>query len=165
MPGIGSLCVTQLQFMKWADNIWFDAFLQLPAGKAEENAGVSFQSCSGTLAHIYKVEIIWFRRMQGDLYPKLSDITVPDHTDQWRELWNGLHHAWIEWAKSVDDEGWEHIVTHRFSTGGEMQAPRWQVLIHLVNHGSYHRGQLASLLRQADIKPPSTDLIAFYRTR
>jgi uncharacterized damage-inducible protein DinB len=165
MIGIGSLCITHLQFMKWADGIYFDVLSQLPAGKAEENAGISFQSFSGTLSHIYKAEVIWFRRMQGDLYPKLNDITVPDHAEQWQELWNGLHHAWIEWAKSVPEAEWEQIVTHRFSTGGEMQLPRWQVVMHLVNHGSYHRGQLASLLRQGGIKAPATDLVAFYRTR
>jgi uncharacterized damage-inducible protein DinB len=165
MTGLGSLCLTHLQFMKWADGIYFEVLGQLPAGKAEEDRGVSFQSFSGTLAHIYKAEVIWFRRMQGDVYPTLADIAVPDHVEQWHELWNGLHHAWIEWAKTCSDEVWEEMVTHRFGSGGEMQLPRWQVVTHLVNHGSYHRGQLASLLRQAGIKPPATDLAAFYRTR
>ena len=42
--------------------------------------------------------------------------------------------------------------------------PYWQVVLHLVNHGSYHRGQVATMLRQAGIKPPGTDLISYYRT-
>lgn len=164
MIGIGQVCITHLRFMKWADDIYFTALGELPAGKAEEDAGVSYQSFTGTLAHIYKAEVIWFRRMQNDLYPKLNDITVPDHAEQWQEVWNGLHHAWLAWAETIPEDGWEEIVTHRFSTGGEMQAPRWQVVMHLVNHGSYHRGQLASLMRQWGIRPPATDLVAYYRT-
>jgi len=165
MTGIGSLCITHLQFMKWADGIYFELLSQLPAGKAEEDAGVSFQSFSGTLQHIYKAELLWFRRVQNDLYPKITDITVPDHQGQWQEMWNGLHFAWTKWAESLGADEWEEIVHHRFGSGGEMQLPRWQVVMHLVNHGSYHRGQLASLLRQAGIRPPATDLAAFYRTR
>ena len=42
---------------------------------------------------------------------------------------------------------------------------RWQALQHLANHGTYHRGQVATLLRQLGVKPVSTDLIAFYRER
>jgi uncharacterized damage-inducible protein DinB len=165
MIGISQLLLTHLQFMKWADGIYFEMLSQLPAGKADEDAGISFQSYTGTLQHIYKAEIIWFRRMQNDVYPKLGDISVPDHLPEWQELWNGLHHAWIEWAKTLEEERWEEVILHRFSSGGEMQIPRWQVVLHLVNHGSYHRGQLASLLRQAGIRPPATDLAAFYRTR
>ena len=36
--------------------------------------------------------------------------------------------------------------------------PRWQVFRHIVNHGTYHRGQIANMLRQLGVKPPSTDL-------
>jgi uncharacterized damage-inducible protein DinB len=43
--------------------------------------------------------------------------------------------------------------------------PLWQMLQHLVNHGTYHRGQIATMLRQLRAKPLSTDLIAFYRER
>ena len=42
---------------------------------------------------------------------------------------------------------------------------RWQALQHLANHGTYHRGQIATMLRQLHLKPVSTDLIAFYRER
>ncbi len=165
MIGIGSLCVSHLQFMKWADDIYFGLPAQFPAGKAEEDTGISFQSFTGTLQHIYKAELLWFRRVQNDLYPKIGDITIPDHIEQWQELWNGLHFAWIRWAETIEESGWEETVIHRTTSGSEMQLPRWQVIMHLVNHGSYHRGQLASLMRQAGLRPPSTDLIAFYRTR
>lgn len=42
----------------------------------------------------------------------------------------------------------------------------WQMLQHVVNHGTYHRGQIATMLRQMDAAPPrSMDLIDFYRER
>jgi uncharacterized damage-inducible protein DinB len=41
--------------------------------------------------------------------------------------------------------------------------PYWQMVFHLVNHGSYHRGQVATMLRQSGVTPPGTDLVTFYR--
>ncbi len=60
-------------------------------------------------------------------------------------------------ARPIEYQGWD----------GRWQAqPFWQMLQHLVNHGSYHRGQVTTMLRQLDVPPPkSMDLIAFYRER
>jgi uncharacterized damage-inducible protein DinB len=49
--------------------------------------------------------------------------------------------------------------------GDQQSAPHWQMLQHVVNHQSYHRGQIATMLRQLGAKPISTDMIFFYRER
>jgi uncharacterized damage-inducible protein DinB len=51
------------------------------------------------------------------------------------------------------------------SEGATITRPLWQPVIHLVNHASYHRGQIVSLLRQMGYQPPSTDLIRFFLER
>jgi uncharacterized damage-inducible protein DinB len=48
---------------------------------------------------------------------------------------------------------------------GAYSNPLWQSLQHLANHGTYHRGQISTLLRQLGTKPILTDLIHFYRQR
>jgi len=57
------------------------------------------------------------------------------------------------------------MIHHKTTAGVAQAAPLWQMLQHLVNHGTYHRGQVATLLRQLGAKPISTDLILFYRER
>jgi len=48
---------------------------------------------------------------------------------------------------------------------GPARDPRWQIMQHVVNHGTYHRGQVIAMLRQLGAKGVATDLIAFYRER
>ena len=60
-------------------------------------------------------------------------------------------------ARPIEYQGWD---------GRRQAQPFWQMLQHLVNHGSYHRGQVTTMLRQMNVPPPkSMDLIAFYRER
>ena len=55
---------------------------------------------------------------------------------------------------------------YRLFTGQVGAQPFWQMLQHVVNHGSYHRGQVTTMLRQLEAAPPrAMDLIAFYRER
>ena len=160
------VCQSHLEFMRWADEIYLRALSELPHGEANKDQGSSFQSMLGTLGHIYKGEVIWFKRVKLDPWAKLADIEVPEHIGMLEQVWAGLHDAWIEWAASVSaGEGWPEIVLHRNSQGTESKLPRWQIILHLVNHGSYHRGQIATMLRQSGITPPGTDLATFYRQR
>jgi uncharacterized damage-inducible protein DinB len=57
------------------------------------------------------------------------------------------------------------VVSYRALSGAPYANPLGELLRHVVNHGTYHRGQVATLLRQLDVKPPQTDLILYYRER
>jgi uncharacterized damage-inducible protein DinB len=57
------------------------------------------------------------------------------------------------------------VIEHKTTKGVPQAAPLWQMLQHLVNHGTYHRGQVATMLRQLGATPNSSDLIFFYRER
>jgi uncharacterized damage-inducible protein DinB len=57
------------------------------------------------------------------------------------------------------------VITYRAMNGSPYANPLGELLRHVVNHGTYHRGQVATLLRQLGVKPPQTDLILYYRER
>jgi uncharacterized damage-inducible protein DinB len=63
-------------------------------------------------------------------------------------------------------EAVEHTIEYQDLRGDDQLDVLWQMLQHVVNHGTYHRGQITTMLRQLDAVPPkSMDLIAFYRER
>lgn len=64
----------------------------------------------------------------------------------------------------LSDERLDEVVAYRTVAGVPQESAIWEMLRHVVNHGTYHRGQLATMLRQLGVAPPSTDLILFYRT-
>ena len=57
------------------------------------------------------------------------------------------------------------MIEFRNIAGNQFRHPLWETMQHLVNHSTYHRGQVTTLLRQLGVKPMSTDMIAFYRER
>ena len=66
-----------------------------------------------------------------------------------------------DWGR--EQKVWDVPVPHEDSRGNGYEMPAWQIVMHVVNHGSYHRGQVTLLMRKAGLIPPPTDLIAFYR--
>ncbi len=150
--------------MKWADEIMLAALLKVPADKVGVDLGSSFKSLLDTLNHVYLAELVWFKRIQGE-NARLADLPVPASPDALAKAWPDLHRQWLEWAQSLGTGGWPETFTFRNNAGAELLVPYWQIVMHVVNHGSYHRGQFTTLLRQSGLQPPGTDLLLFYRTR
>ena len=130
-PTIGAICQQHLQYMKWADNLLLTAVrANLPSNKE-------------TLDHIFMAERIWLDRVQGTFDPKPPEphVDIAALADEWP----GLHEQWLEWAASQTD--WAKVVSYRTLSGVESASPLWQIVLHVANHGSYHRGQVAAALR------------------
>ena len=163
-PDIGPVCQSHLEFMKWADDTLFAALSTAPHDQLTQDRGSSFKSLFDTLNHVYLAELVWFKRIQGQHDTKIADLESPPDLTALGQAWPSLHQSWIDWSRPLSLEDWTKPMILR-SPQGEFPLPHWQLVMHLVNHGSYHRGQLATMLRQAGIKPPGTDLITFYRTR
>lgn len=144
--------------MKWADETVLSALQKVPAEKISADLGNSFRSMLDTVNHVFLAEQVWFKRAQGENV-RLAELPVPADLNALSEAWPQLHRAWLDWAR--DFSGWSE--PFRKDAGPEWNTPFWQVVLHVVNHGSYHRGQLATLMRQSGIQPSATDLILFYR--
>jgi uncharacterized damage-inducible protein DinB len=151
--------------MKWADDTMFAALSQAPPDRVSHDFGSSFKTLFDTLNHVYLAELVWLRRVQGHPDAKITELKSPADLGALGQAWPELHRSWIDWSCSLSSEDWQKPLTFRNSQGVESQLPPWQLVLHLVNHGSYHRGQVATMLRQSGITPPGTDLVAFYRTR
>jgi uncharacterized damage-inducible protein DinB len=154
---------SHLQFHRWATQRIVEAARPLSSEAFHKDHGTSFKSIFGTLAHIYQADSTWFGRIHGNPdsqtmnYPPKSDLA--GLTADWFVL---LDRA-VEWSLKLNEAQWNDIISYKDSKGNSHQTPLLPIVMHLVNHGSYHRGQVASLLRQSGVTPPSTDLILFYR--
>ena len=141
--------------MKWADE------RLLAAIPASASAAIL-----ATLNHIYRAEAIWLRRVLGEPAAQLAHIEEAPDPEALRLLWPAVNQGWIGWAGSLqDDAAWSQMVPHQDSRGNFHQLPAWQIAMHVVNHGSYHRGQVTGMMREAGITPPATDLVIYYRSQ
>ncbi len=150
--------------MKWADDIALAALLKLPADRVSIDLGSSFKSIFETLNHVYLAELVWLKRVQGEPGARLADLAVPPDPDALAHSWPTLHQNWLELAHALGNSQWDEPRPFRTANGMESRLPLWQIALHVVNHGSYHRGQFATLLRQSGFTPAATDLMAYYRS-
>jgi uncharacterized damage-inducible protein DinB len=68
---------------------------------------------------------------------------------------------WLEAASDLDLT--EEILTI-LPDGEEFRVPRLQIILHVINHTSYHRGQIVTMLRAFGVQPPDTDLTGYCST-
>jgi uncharacterized damage-inducible protein DinB len=133
--------------MKWADE------LMLGAVRAKMPLRLEI------LEHIFMAERIWVARIEGNL--DQSHFTPPVGGEELAAAWETLHGQLLALAAAETD--WTRVVSYKTLAGVESASPLWQIVLHLANHGSYHRGQVAATLRAAGFTPPGTDLITWYR--
>jgi uncharacterized damage-inducible protein DinB len=157
---------TLIDYNYWARDRLMESVSQLSPEQFTRDLGSSFRSVRDTLAHLHSAEWAWYSRWLGDspmgLLPAERFPDVASVDTGWREL-EGQVRAFFD---PIDDRGLQRIVDFKSLTGVPGSFPLWQLLQHVVNHGSYHRGQVTTMIRQLGAPPPkSQDLIAFYRER
>ena len=154
-----------LDYHYWARNRVLDAAERLSAENLTRDLGSSFKSVRDTLVHLYAAEWIWCSRWQG------TSPTAMPQGEAFRDV-RALREEWerLEGTMNAVLDGFggdvDRVIEYRDLKGTTWRQPYGEMLQHVINHASYHRGQVTTLLRQLQAAPPqSMDLIAFYRTR
>jgi uncharacterized damage-inducible protein DinB len=155
-----------LDYHYWARDRLLDALEPLTPEQLNHDTGSSFKSIRETLVHIYAAESAWYSRWQGNSPTAL----LP--SDQFSDL-ASVRRAWSEheakmraFLEGLDEDGIARAFDYKLLSGHTGSSPFWQMLQHVVNHASYHRGQVTTMLRQIGAPPAKPmDMIAFYRAR
>jgi uncharacterized damage-inducible protein DinB len=152
-------------YNRWANERTFDAAAQLPAEALSRDLGNSFPSVLATLAHIVGAEWVWLTRWLGSS-PKGPPTDVNVSTlEAVRGHWQSVEKDQARFVAGLDETAVTRPLTYVTFAGETFTQPLDQMLRHVVNHGTYHRGQVTTMLRQLGGQPVSTDLIRFYRDR
>lgn len=152
-------------YNSWANHRMLDSCAGLSPEQFTRDLSSSFRSVRDTLAHIYGAEWLWLERWHGRIPNALpSPADFPDF-DSVRSRWAQLETNLDSFISALTSSELERIIKYKNTQGVPFEGPLWPMLQHVVNHSTYHRGQIATLLRQLGAKPVSTDLIAFHRER
>ena len=157
---------TLLDYHYWARDRMLDALEPLTPEQFTRNLGNSFPSIRDTVAHLHSAEWAWLSRWQG------SSPTAMLPADRFTDL-AAVRQAWTELEGNVrgfvdrlGDENVAKVIEYKLLNGAPGASSLWQMLQHMVNHASYHRGQVTTMLRQLGAQPAKPmDMIAFYRAR
>lgn len=153
-----------LEYTGWASRRLLDSAAQLNSEELTRDFKTADRSVLGTLVHIFAADRIWLARVQGG--PQITFIRPEDRDfARLQHEWRTLHGRWQDWAATLTDEAASGEIAYTDLRGNAWKQPLWQIVLHVVNHGTHHRGAVSGFLRAMGHNPPPLDLTAFYRTR
>ncbi len=158
-----ALLVTHLDYSRDASMLLLDAVAALPPEEQERDRGASHGGLLGTLRHVFFADRIWLSRLQGAPRFVLADPGESPTAEKLREAWPALLDEFKAQVTAFGDAGVVETFDFVNLAGKAFRMPRWQALLHVVNHGTLHRGQVMGMLRQMGVPPPATDLIYYYQ--
>jgi uncharacterized damage-inducible protein DinB len=128
--------------------------------------GSSFKSIRETIVHTYAAEWAWHSRWQGNSPTALLPADQFPDVATVRRAWSQHEAEMRAFLDAVGEGGVSRVFEYKLLSGQAGASPLWQMLQHVVNHASYHRGQVTTMLRQLGATPAKPmDMIAYYRLK
>ena len=152
------------RYNQWTDRLTFEAVAALPGDEATRPRVGLFKTMVHMLNHSYVIDRVFQAHLEGREHGYAARNT-PDHPPL-EELWRAQQEvdAWyVAWSDRLTDAAIDEKVHFAYIGGGEGVLTRGEILMHLVNHHSYHRGFVAEMFYSAKHRPPTTDLTVFLR--
>jgi uncharacterized damage-inducible protein DinB len=143
----------------WARGRQLQACSALTQDQLVRPLGSSFRSLRDTLVHLMAVEWLWLERWRGNSprtllraedFPTLAAVA---------EHWRTVEREMREYLATLSDSELELPRTYVSTREQTWTYPLWRMILHLLHHQSYHRGQVTTLLRQLGTQPPPVDFL------
>jgi uncharacterized damage-inducible protein DinB len=149
----------------WANRRALDAAEKLSPEQFVQRIESSFPSVRDTLAHIYGAEWIWLERFHGRSPSGLPAAAEFTDVNSLRQRWLEHEELLLTFVRGSTQADLDRELEYKTLKFGVYRNPLWQSMLHVINHGTYHRGQVTTMLRQLGAQPILTDLMHFYRER
>jgi uncharacterized damage-inducible protein DinB len=138
----------------------------LPGHELTKPHPIVFGSVVRTLNHVYAMDLVWRAQLQGTGHgfttrspeecPPFAELRAAQRdSDQW----------YIQYSDDLQESSCADIVNFSFIGGGDGSMSRGDIVLHVVNHTTYHRGHIGTMIYQVPAEPPTTDLPVFLRER
>jgi uncharacterized damage-inducible protein DinB len=148
----------------WANTLYTTYFSTQDPAKLEAHVASSFPSIAKTLLHIWDAQDIWHRRLHGEVPTTFRKYTG---RDMHAAIFEGLVETadrFVELADRCTSEDFQEILHFSTILGGPQSSRRYEIILHVCNHSTYHRGQCITMARALEMQDlPGTDLIRFLR--
>ena len=154
---------THFGYQRWATRQLLDKAATLTEEELKRDLHSSYKSILDTLNHLYRSEWVWYQRTQGISPASFDDILPATELPELVFAYQDVQADWQNWANSLIKEDLDSELSYRLLNGTPVVSKLWQVVFHVVNHSTYHRGQVTTMLRQLGKTPVALDLIHYYR--
>ncbi len=155
---IRELCL----YNHWANQRVLASVASLSSEQFTRSMGNSFGSVRDTLAHILGAEWIWLERWLERSHKALLPAADFPTVDTLRTRWETVEQDRNRFLQTLTPERLQQSLSYINLRGETSAYPLWQQMMHVINHSTYHRGQITTLLRQLGAEPQNTDFLRYY---
>jgi uncharacterized damage-inducible protein DinB len=154
------------RYKQWADDLLLGALSRMPASALTAPRTIIFGSLLRTLNHVYAMDHVWRCHLEGRPHGLTSrnpaECPAFDELDYMQREMD----AWyVRYADSLSPAAFDEVIEFTFIGGGTGAMTRGEIILHVVNHTTYHRGHVADMMYGTETPPPTTDLPVFLRSR
>jgi len=148
----------------WANDIVCSWLEKISGDQWSKEVASSFNSIQETVLHIAAAEHIWFQRMNKEKDHVWLQSGFAGTKDEHMALWKKTSAALKHFVETFDEKDLPANLDFKRLNGDAYSMPYYELLAHVFNHSTYHRGQIVTMLRQVGFtNVESTDLLGFYR--
>lgn len=156
----------QAAFNHWANQRLADTLLSLPEGVSTQETTSSFRSLLKTLVHIWDAESGWWQRLRLQERIELPGKTFSGNIQEAAAELLLQSKQWEEWVKQASPNALDHVIQFHTNKRELVKINTCQLLLHVFNHSTYHRGQLITMLHQLGYPTvPSTDFFLWLKLK
>jgi uncharacterized damage-inducible protein DinB len=162
---MGSSTLTTLaRYTAWANAVLYQAMAELPESELVKKQKIVFGSLLRTLNHVYAMDLVWQAHLQGRAHGFVSrNPGICPPFAELRPAQAALDAWYADYAEALSETAAAEIVDFEFIGGGRGRMSRGDILLHVINHTTYHRGHIGDMLYQIPVHPPTTDLPVYLR--
>lgn len=157
--------IRQYNYNQWANGRFFEHLKTLPDEIYNKKIESVFSSISEVFAHIYQVDRMWLSVMSGDSFEQTMEII---ERGKERSAGKNLHEIQLlfdevseQYTAFFNNQDLDEVISIEHPRYGALDTPVSELVQHVVNHGTYHRGNITAMLRQQGHAGVPTDYI-FY---
>jgi len=154
--------VRLLDYHHWAEDQLFAALAELSAADLDATWGGSFGNGRGLLQHVLGAERLWVDRWNKKAGTGIPTFPATHSGVDFRDEWQRIKAEQQRFVDSATGDALSRPLTYTNIRGQVKTYTMDDLIMHAVNHGTYHRGQMSQLLRDRGHASPSTDMIIYY---
>ncbi|MED4207168.1 DinB family protein [Neobacillus mesonae] len=159
-------CIRLYDYHVWANKRVFNHLKELPSEIYRQQIKSVFASLEEVVVHLFKTDVVWLCAMSDKSYEEIQQLfgeysnrlenkSLEEMEKEYMEFSNG----YFDFLNSQEDLNANKTLKHPMF--GQLETRLSELVQHVVNHGTYHRGNITAMLRQLGYPGPSTDYI-FY---
>jgi uncharacterized damage-inducible protein DinB len=151
-----------LDYSYWANHRYFAVTEGLTDEQLRRKQRHSWGDVHSVLVHMMSSETVWLKRWQGEAPKQHLEATSFPNLSSLKSAWAEVETNMRAFVEAQSEEDLQNVITYTNFTGQTFRVPLWQMLMHVTNHATHHRGELAAMFALMDVPHPEEEVIQYF---